>query len=413
SGWATAIGLFLLLAACGKSAQFPLQGWLLDAMEGPTPVSALIHAATMVTAGVYLIVRSHAVYEHTPFASMAVVIIGTVTLLLGAWIGSSKDDIKKVLAGSTMSQIGYMILAAGIGGPALALAIFHLLTHGFFKANMFLGAGSVMHAMDDDVNMRHYGALRKELPITHATFLMGYMAIIGVPGWAGYFSKDLIIDAAVEFRWFIGALAIAGAGITAFYMTRLMFMTWWGKARWRPGVHPHESPKVMTWPLVILAFFSVVGGMLMFWWIQTWLQPLLGYHETMPFEPFTSLPGWATLAVVVLGVVLGWYTFGRPEVTIPIEAPKANAFVTMGRNDAYADAIMDVAVVQPYAALGRGIVGADAHLVDAGFMGMGTLLQGVSESLRKLQTGYVRTYALTMTAGVLLVGLVMILSRMG
>ena len=196
-GVMTAIGLLLLLAACGKSAQFPLQTWLLDAMEGPTPVSALIHAATMVTAGVYLIVRSQFIFEYTADARLAVAIVGTVTLLMGAWIGCAKDDIKKVLAGSTMSQIGYMMLAAGLGVAGYAFAIFHLLTHGFFKANMFLGAGSVMHGTNDDVDMRHYGAIRKLMPVTFLTFAMGYLAIIGFPGFAGFWSKDKIIETAL------------------------------------------------------------------------------------------------------------------------------------------------------------------------------------------------------------------------
>ena len=227
---ATVLGLLLLLGACGKSAQVPLQSWLLDAMEGPTPVSALIHAATMVTAGVYLVVRSHAIFIHAPAASEVVVIVGTVTLLFGAWIGCAKDDIKKVLAGSTMSQIGYMMLAAGIGPAGYAFAIFHLLTHGFFKANMFLGAGSVMHAMDDDVDMRHYGALARALPITFVTFAAGYLAIIGFPFFAGFYSKDHIIEAAFQ-REPGGRrlLALLGAGVTAFYMTRLMLMTFAGQ----------------------------------------------------------------------------------------------------------------------------------------------------------------------------------------
>ncbi len=240
--WATLLGLLLLVGACGKSAQVPLQSWLLDAMEGPTPVSALIHAATMVTAGVYLVVRSHAVYAETPAASLAVAIVGTVTLLAGAWIGTSKDDIKKVLAGSTMSQIGYMMLAAGIGPVAYPFAIFHLLTHGFFKANMFLGAGSVMHGMNDDVNMRHYGGLAKSMKITYYTFLMGYLAIIGTPMFSGFYSKDSIIEAAWEQQPVLGALALFAAGVTAFYMTRLMIMTFWSSKRWQEGVHPHESP---------------------------------------------------------------------------------------------------------------------------------------------------------------------------
>src|SRR3954469_12740870 len=251
---ATAMGLLLLLGACGKSAQVPLQSWLLDAMEGPTPVSALIHAATMVTAGVYLVVRSHAVFIEAPVASEVVVIVGTVTLLFGAWIGCAKDDIKKVLAGSTMSQIGYMVLAAGIGPAGYAFAIFHLLTHGFFKANLFLGAGSVMHAMNDDVDMRKYGGLRKVMPITFATFGLGYLAIIGFPGLAGWWTKDGIIDSAFEkggtSGQVLGWVALIGAGITAYYMSRVMFMTFFGEKRWDDDAHPHESPSVMTIPLI-------------------------------------------------------------------------------------------------------------------------------------------------------------------
>ena len=250
------LGLLFLLAACGKSAQVPLQSWLLDAMEGPTPVSALIHAATMVTAGVYLVVRSNFIYDYAPVAQTAVVVVGAVTLLWGAVIGCAKDDIKKALAGSTMSQIGYMMLAAGLGPAGYAFAIFHLLTHGFFKANMFLGAGSVMHAMDDDVDMRHYGALARAIPVTFATFAVGYLAIIGVPPFSGFWSKDKIIEAAFGQNPVAGLAALVGAGITAFYMTRVMLMTFAGKKRWAEGVHPHESPRTMTGPLVVLAALS-------------------------------------------------------------------------------------------------------------------------------------------------------------
>ncbi len=249
AGTATALGLLLLLAACGKSAQVPLQSWLLDAMEGPTPVSALIHAATMVTAGVYLVTRSNFVYAESDTAQTAVIVVGLVTLLWGAVIGCAKDDIKKALAGSTMSQIGYMMLAAGIGPAGYAFAIFHLLTHGFFKANMFLGAGSVMHAMDDDVDMRRYGALRAALPITFVTFACGYLAIIGFPGFAGFWSKDKIIEAAFGQNLIVGIGALIGAGITAFYMTRMMIMTFVSEKRWAKGAHPHESPLVMTDPV--------------------------------------------------------------------------------------------------------------------------------------------------------------------
>src|SRR6478735_1875537 len=264
----TALGLLLLLAACGKSAQVPLQSWLLDAMEGPTPVSALIHAATMVTAGVYLIVRSNFIFDYAPNARTVVVIVATVTLLYGAIIGCAKDDIKKVLAGSTMSQIGYMMLAAGLGVVGYPLAIFHLLNHGFFKADMFLGAGSVMHGMDDDVEMRHYGTLRKIMPVTFLTFTMGYLAIIGFPGFSGFWSKDKIIEASLTQNWFVGVLAMLGAGVTGFYMTRLMLMTFFTHKRWADEVHPHESPKVMTVPLIVLAALSVFGGVML---IGNWI----------------------------------------------------------------------------------------------------------------------------------------------
>src|SRR5690349_20944140 len=266
------LGMLFLLAACGKSAQVPLQSWLLDAMEGPTPVSALIHAATMVTAGVYLVVRSSFIYDRTEVGQTAVVVVGVVTLLVGAIIGCAKDDIKKALAGSTMSQIGYMMLAAGLGPAGYAFAIFHLLTHGFFKANMFLGAGSVMHAMNDDVDMRHYGALQKAVPVTFLTFAMGYLAIIGFPLFSGFWSKDKIIEAAFGESTLVGLCALVGAGVTAFYMTRLMLMTFFGKKRWADGVHPHESPKVMTVPLIVLAALSVLGGLLLLGgFITDWL----------------------------------------------------------------------------------------------------------------------------------------------
>jgi len=401
SGTSTALGLLLLLAACGKSAQVPLQSWLLDAMEGPTPVSALIHAATMVTAGVYLIVRSNYVYAETPVAQVAVMAVGLVTLLFGAVIGCAKDDIKKALAGSTMSQIGYMTLAAGIGPAGYAFAIFHLLTHGFFKANMFLGAGSVMHAMDDDVDMRHYGALSRAMPITFLTFAAGYLAIIGFPGFAGFWSKDKIIEAAFAEGWVFGVGALLGAGVTAFYMTRVMLMTFISKKRWRSGVHPHESPSVMTVPLVVLGALSAVGGVLLLGgWITGWLEPVTGpegEHELF-VSPFI-LTSLVTL-VVLAGVVVAWLVFGRGELAGT--APQRVSWVTRAaRNDLYGDAFNEAVFMRPGQHLVRGLVYLDDTIIDGVVNGVAALVGGSSGQVRRAQTGFVRSYALTMLGGAL------------
>jgi NADH-quinone oxidoreductase subunit L len=411
--WVTLLGLLLLVGACGKSAQVPLQSWLLDAMEGPTPVSALIHAATMVTAGVYLVVRSHAVYAETAVAALAVAIVGTVTLLAGAWIGTSKDDIKKVLAGSTMSQIGYMMLAAGIGPVAYPFAIFHLLTHGFFKANMFLGAGSVMHGMADDVNMRHYGGLAKSMQITYWTFLMGYLAIIGTPFFSGFYSKDSIIEAAWEKQPVLGALALIAAGVTAFYMTRLMFMTFWSRKRWQEGVHPHESPAVMWVPLVLLAIPSVIAGMVMNAWIGGWLAPAVGGEAEVgaSWLPRITVVGLVTLAVVIAGVLVAYLVFGR--TSIPESVPYTrNVFTIMGRHDLYGDTFNEVVFMRPGEALTRGIVALDNGVVDGAVQGSGSLALGLGGGLRRLQNGYVRSYGLTMVIGVIVVGLALVIGRL-
>ncbi len=411
--WATLLGLLLLVGACGKSAQVPLQSWLLDAMEGPTPVSALIHAATMVTAGVYLVVRSHAVYAETPAASLAVAIVGTVTLLAGAWIGTSKDDIKKVLAGSTMSQIGYMMLAAGIGPVAYPFAIFHLLTHGFFKANMFLGAGSVMHGMNDDVNMRHYGGLAKSMKITYYTFLMGYLAIIGTPLFSGFYSKDSIIEAAWEQQPVLGGLALLAAGVTAFYMTRLMFMTFWSSKRWADGVHPHESPAVMWVPLVLLAIPSVIAGMAMNSWIGSWLAPAVGGEapSDASWLPHLTPVGLVTLAVVIAGVAVAWQVFGR--TAIPASVPYTrNVFTLAGRHDLFGDAFNEAVFMKPGQALTNAVVAADEGIVDGAVRGSGTLTVGLGAGLRTLQNGYVRSYGLMMIVGVVIVGLALVIGRL-
>lgn len=402
------IGVLLLVGACGKSAQVPLQAWLLDAMEGPTPVSALIHAATMVTAGVYLVVRSNFIFELAPTAQTAVVIVATVTLLWGAIIGCAKDDIKKGLAGSTMSQIGYMMLGAGLGVAGYAFAIFHLLTHGFFKANMFLGAGSVMHAMDDDVDMRHYGALQKALPITFATFALGFLAIIGVPPFAGFWSKDKIIETALVENPVVGICALLGAGITGFYMTRMVLMTFFTQKRWADDVHPHESPKVMTIPLIVLAALSALGGLMLAGnWIVDWLGPVVGHAEHHEPPIPVILITLITIAVVAAGVALAWVLVGKQDV--PREAPADVSFATRAaRADLYGDAINDTLVVAPGAATVRGSVGADRTLVDGLFTGGATIVAGTGELLRRLQNGYVRSYALGILGGAVLLVLTLV-----
>jgi NADH-quinone oxidoreductase subunit L len=404
-GTITAIGLLLLLGACGKSAQLPLQSWLLDAMEGPTPVSALIHAATMVTAGVYLIVRSHAIFELSPDARLLVTIVGVATLLAGALIGCAKDDIKKALAGSTMSQIGYMVLAAGLGPAGYVFAIAHLIAHGFFKAGMFLGAGSVMHAMNDDVNMRKYGGLRKVMPITFATFGLGYLAIIGFPGLSGWWTKDGIIDAAFErggtSGQILGWLALIGAGITAYYMSRLMFMTFFGEPRWDEDVHPHESPKVMTVPLILLAIGSVAGGAFLILGdrFAKFLAPVVGEPEAAHklITPYTLV----VFALMVVGVGLAYVQYLRRP--IPRTAPAGNFAVTFARRDLYGDALNESLLMRPGQWLTRLTVYFDNRGVDGLVNGLAAFIGGTSGRVRRVQTGFVRSYALSMFVGAVLV----------
>ncbi|MFD5033294.1 NADH-quinone oxidoreductase subunit L [Streptomyces sp. NPDC058220] len=406
-GKLTAIGLMLLLAACGKSAQVPLQSWLGDAMEGPTPVSALIHAATMVTAGVYLITRSGVIFNAAPDAQLAVVVVGAVTLLFGAIVGCAKDDIKKALAGSTMSQIGYMILAAGLGPIGYVFAIMHLVTHGFFKAGLFLGAGSVMHGMNDEVDMRKYGGLRTYMPVTFVTFGLGYLAIIGFPGLSGFFSKDLIIEAAFAKGgtqgWILGSVTLLGAAITAFYMTRVMLMTFFGEKRWQPdekgnAPHPHESPRSMTIPMIILAFGSVFAGG--FFSIGDrflhWLEPVTGHqHGNPPISAGTVTA--ATMVVLVIGVAIAWVMYGRKPV--PVTAPRGSLLTRAARRDLLQDDFNHVVLVRGGEHLTRSLVYVDHTLVDGVVNGTAASFGGLSGRLRKLQNGYARTYAVSMFGG--------------
>jgi NADH-quinone oxidoreductase subunit L len=415
-GAMTAIGLLLLLGACGKSAQFPLQSWLGDAMAGPTPVSALIHAATMVTAGVYLVVRSAPVFEAAPDAQLAVVVVGAVTLVFGAVVGCAKDDIKKALAASTMSQIGYMMLAAGLGPVGYAFAIFHLLTNGFFKAGMFLGAGSVMHVMNDQVDMRRYGGLSAVMKITWVTFGLGWLAIIGFPGLSGFWSKDKIIEAAFVGEgwrpWVFGLATLIGAGITAFYMTRLFLMTFHGRRRWTDDVHPHESPAVMTVPLMVLAVGSAFLGLLLgpTGAITAWLEPVVGEHgEEEPVLPVWSLTT-LTVLLVVVGAAIAWSMYLRREV--PATAPAGSWLTRAARRDLYQDAVNESVFMWPGQYLTRSLVYVDNRVIDGAVNGLAALVGGTSGRFRRLQTGFVRSYALSMLVGAALVVGAMLLVRL-
>jgi len=408
----TAIGLMLLVAAAGKSAQFPLQSWLGDAMAGPTPVSALIHAATMVTAGVYLVVRSGVIYDGAPDARLVVAIVGALTLVIGAIIGSAKDDIKKALAASTMSQIGYMMLAAGLGPIGYAFAIFHLVTHGFFKAGMFLGAGSVMHGMNDQVDMRRFGALRSAMVITWITFGFGWLAILGVPPFSGYWSKDKIIEAAFVGEgwqpWVFGLTALIGAGITAFYMSRLFFMTFHGKARWTDEQHPHESSLLMTVPMMILAAGSALLGAILGVGnrFQHWLEPVTGTHGHE--EPVLSVPVLTTLTLVLVaaGVALAYWMYLRKPV--PIVPPSGSLATIAARNDLFQDSVNRAVFQVPGTHLTRTLVYADAAIVDGAVNKQATGVALFGEASRRFQSGRVRSYALLMMLGFVVIAAILV-----
>ena len=415
-GVLTAIGLMLLLGACGKSAQFPLQSWLGDAMAGPTPVSALIHAATMVTAGVYLVVRSAPIFNGAPDAQLVVVIVGAVTLVFGAIIGCAKDDIKKALAASTMSQIGYMMLAAGLGPVGYVFAIFHLLTHGFFKAGLFLGAGSVMHGFNDQVNMRRFGGISTVMKITWVTFGLGWLAIIGVPPFSGFWSKDKIIESAFEGSgwqpWVFGLTALVGAGITAFYMTRLFFMTFHGERRWTDEVHPHESSLIMTVPLMVLAVGSALLGLVLgpTGWIQDWLAPVVG--EPGEEQSVLSVPVITTVALLLVaaGVALAYAMYLRQRV--PVTAPVGSVLTRAARQDLYQDTVNEALLMRPGQYLTRSLVYVDNRGIDGAVNGLAALIGGTSGRLRRLQTGFVRSYALSMFAGAAVLVGAMLLVRL-
>lgn len=421
--WLTVIGLMLLVGACGKSAQFPLQAWLGDAMAGPTPVSALIHAATMVTAGVYLVVRAGPIFEGAPVAQLVVVIVGAITLLFGAIVGCAKDDLKKALAASTMSQIGYMMLAAGLGPVGYAYAILHLFTHGFFKAGMFLGAGSVMHGMNDEIDMRGFGGLRRFMKITWITFGFGWLAILGVPPFSGFWSKDAIIEAAFTGEgwqpWVFGTVTLLGAGITAFYMSRLFFMTFHGKMRWNDGrngnpgreQHPHESPLLMTIPMILLAVGSLGLGFVLYSGgrFSSWLEPVVGYGESG--EPVLPVP--VIIAITLTLVVLGAGLAARQYLfaPVPTTVPTGSALTRAARRDLYQDAVNEATFARPGTHLVRTLTYADTAVIDGAVSGLGSGTVGWGERLRRFQNGHVRSYSTLMVGGVVLVLVIVLAAR--
>jgi NADH-quinone oxidoreductase subunit L len=423
-GTITAIALLLLLGACGKSGQFPLQAWLPDAMEGPTPISALIHAATMVTAGVYLIARSAPVFNDTEAARTVVTIVGAVTILIGCVIGCAYDDIKKVLAYSTVSQIGYMFLAVGLGPAGYALGIAHLLAHGFFKAGLFLGSGSVIHAMHDEQDMRKYGGLWKYMKVTWVTFGLGYLAIIGCPPFSGFFTKDKIIETAFDkggtSGYILGIVALLGAGITAFYMTRLFLMTFHGKARWEQegehAQHPHESPLSMTGPMILLAVGSVAAGALFVLGgtLQDWLAPVVGEHGEADHVISPTVLTLLTLVVVaggLAGAVLRYQL--RPVDAVAKADAQVGPLTVAARHDLYANTFNEAAFMIPGNYLVRFLVWFDKIIIDGLVGGTAAGIGGLSGRLRRTQTGYVRTYALSMLGGTVLVVGALLLVRAG
>jgi NADH-quinone oxidoreductase subunit L len=348
---------------------------------------------------------------------MAVAIVGAATLLFGGIIACAKDDIKKSLAGSTMSQIGYMMLGAGLGPAGYAFAIGQLLAHGFFKAGLFLGAGSVMHGMNDEVNMRRYGGLARVMPVTYVTFGLAYLAIAGIPPFSGFFAKDPIIGAAFDQHgtrgWTLGILALIGAGVTAFYMTRMMFMTWYGRRRWEdevppdrretpeaehaPAPHPHESPSVMTWPMIVLAIGSVGAGAFLIIddRLQGFLAPVVGAPPVS--HGIITGPGIAILAFALAGIALGWVIYGR--VPVPATPPPGNLPVRAARKDLYGDAINESLLMRPGQWLTRLSVYFDNRGVDGLVNTLAALVGGTSGRWRRMQTGFVRSYALSMLAG--------------
>ena len=393
-GTLTAITLLLFVGATGKSAQLPLYVWLPDAMAGPTPVSALIHAATMVTAGVYMVARVSFLYNHAPLAMGVVAIIGLLTAVFAATIGITQNDIKKVFAYSTVSQLGYMFLGVGLG--AYSAGIFHVMTHAFFKALLFLGAGSVIHGLSGEQDLRHMGGLRRAMPITAVTLFCASLAISGFPFTSGFFSKDAILSAAYDhapWMFWIGALT---AGVTAFYVFRAFFMTFFGT--YRGHHHPHESPLVMTGPLMILAILSLLGGFIN---IPGWLShtyPLAEHENT------TAMVISATFGI--LGILVAFFLYvARPALAESLKN-SAGPLYTLVANKYYVDELYSAAIVRPLKAISRLVLwhGVDEAFIDTSLVnGLARVVRGWGSLLRQIQSGSIRNYATWILAGSLLV----------
>ena len=418
----TVICLLLLVGATGKSAQLPLYVWLPDAMEGPTPVSALIHAATMVTAGVYMVARSHVLFTHAPLALFAVALIGCLTALFAATIGLVQTDIKRVLAYSTISQLGYMFLACGVA--AFGAGIFHLITHAFFKALLFLGAGSVIHSVGGEQDLRRMGGLKRFVPYTYWSFLAASLAISGFPLTAGFFSKDEILwkttpAASAYGHWALWLLGTLTAGMTAFYVFRLFFLTFHGEPRSEAAHHPHESPPAMTVPLMILGVLSVIGG-----WIG-WPHALGGHNR---FEAFLApvfrtsagaIPAVAagehlgleralTLVAILVGlsgIGLAYLLYVRRPALAQRAAEAAGALYRAALNKYYVDEVYQAVIVRPV------VVGStrflwrvmDVAMIDGAVNGVASCARGLGASVRRVQSGNIRSYAGWVVIGVLAV----------
>ena len=387
----TVIGLLLLVGACGKSAQLPLYVWLPDAMAGPTPVSALIHAATMVTAGVYMTARSLPIYIHAPAAMDTIIIIGIATAFFAATIGLAQNDIKKVFAYSTVSQLGYMFVGVGCG--AFSAGIYHLMTHAFFKALLFLGSGSVIHALAGEQDLRNMGGLRRKIPWTFLTMMCAAVAIAGVPPFAGFFSKDAILLAAHQHAPWIYWVGTVTAGMTAFYVFRAMFLAFFGQ--YRGDAHPHESPPVMLVPLVVLALLSITGGFLFK------VPAFLGTAFEGPKVEENSTLMAISIAAGLIGIFFAWLMYvARPGMADAF-AGRVKGLYTLVYNKYYVDEVYDAAVVKPLVGGSRAVLwkGVDTGLIDGAVNGVGARAQGVGGVLKLLQSGNIRSYATWIVLG--------------